>query len=123
MTTRDVTGRSAPAAPLLTSLGPGLCSSPWYWLVLATINVGTAVVNVIDRDVFWSVYCSVLAVACFGCFVWLAVGRSRTATPDPKTDAELGGWRYGHEDDVYGSCSCGETRKHRHAKASPKDAS
>lgn len=28
--------------------------------------------------------------------------------------AVLGGDRYGYEDDVYGSCSCGETRCHTH---------
>ncbi len=33
---------------------------------------------------------------------------------DQNDNVEFGGDRYGYEDDVYGSCSCGETRRHRH---------
>lgn len=36
-------------------------------------------------------------------------GESVTAT-----GVILGGSRYGYEDDVYGSCSCGELSRHRH---------
>lgn len=36
-------------------------------------------------------------------------------------DVTLGGDRYGREDDVYGSCSCGETRPHSHTRSGAQE--